>query len=58
MPSVILMEQLRTIGKHRLDKYIGHLKPRHMPWLSVSIIPSYYGTIRGSYSENEGGVRY
>lgn len=26
-PSVILMEQLRTIDKHRLGKYIGHLKP-------------------------------
>ena len=27
LPSVILMEQLRTIDKHRLGKYIGHLKP-------------------------------
>ncbi|ARE60606.1 type II toxin-antitoxin system PemK/MazF family toxin [Acutalibacter muris] len=26
-PSVILMEQLHTIDKHRLGKYIGHLKP-------------------------------
>ena len=30
LPSVILMEQLRTIDKHRLGKYIGHLQPQHI----------------------------
>ena len=25
LPSIILLEQLRTVDKRRLDKYIGHL---------------------------------
>jgi mRNA interferase MazF len=29
-PSVILLEQLRTIDKKRLDKYIGHLDNKHI----------------------------
>lgn len=49
LPSVILMEQLRTIDKHRLGKYIGHLKPHHIEGmnraLAVSINLRYPRTI-------------
>lgn len=45
LPSVILLEQLHTIDKHRLDKYIGHLKKKHIDGMnnalavSIDLIP-------------------
>ena len=30
LPTLILTEQLRTIDKRRLDKYIGHLSKKHI----------------------------
>ena len=30
LPSIILLEQIRTIDKHRLTKYIGHLSNDHL----------------------------
>lgn len=29
-PSVVLLEQIRTIDKKRLDSYIGHLSDTHI----------------------------
>lgn len=29
-PSIILLEQIRTIDKRRLDSYIGHLTDKHL----------------------------
>lgn len=29
-PSVVLLEQIRTIDKKRLDSYIGHLNDKHI----------------------------
>jgi len=45
LPSVILLEQLRTLDKQRLEKYIGRLSERHLNDLnhalaiSVGLIP-------------------
>ena len=30
LPSLVLMEQLRTIDKRRLETYIGHLEEQHL----------------------------
>ena len=30
LPSLVLMEQLRTIDKRRLETYIGHLEEQHI----------------------------
>lgn len=46
MPSVILLEQIRTLDKQRLDKYVGSLSERHLADLnhalaiSVGLIPA------------------
>ena len=29
-PSIVLLEQIRTIDKKRLDSYIGHLNKEHL----------------------------
>lgn len=34
------MEQLRTIDKHRLGKYIGHLKPQHIDGMNRALAVS------------------
>ena len=45
LPSVILLEQIRTLDKQRLEKYIGRLSERHLNDLnhalaiSVGLIP-------------------
>lgn len=45
MPSVILLEQIRTLDKHRLEKYVGRLSEKHLNDLnyalaiSVGLIP-------------------
>lgn len=36
-PSVVLLEQLRTIDKKRLDSYIGHLNYEHLKEIDKSI---------------------
>ena len=36
-PSVILLEQLRTIDKRRLDKYIGRLKKKHIDGMNHAL---------------------
>ena len=43
LPSLVLMEQLRTIDKRRLETYIGHLEEQHIP----ACANNFYGT--GSY---------
>lgn len=40
LPSLILMEQLRTIDKHRLGKYIGHLKKQHIDGMNRALAVS------------------
>ena len=40
LPSVILLEQLRTIDKHRLEKYIGHLRKRHIDGMNHALAVS------------------
>lgn len=40
LPSVILLEQLRTVDKRRLGKYIGHLKKRHIDGLNNALATS------------------
>ena len=45
MPSVILLEQIRTLDKQRLEKYVGRLSEKHLSDLnhalaiSVGLIP-------------------
>lgn len=38
--SVILLEQLRTVDKHRLDKYIGRLDKKHLSGLDHALAVS------------------
>ena len=40
LPSIILMEQLRTIDKHRLGKYIGHLRKQHIDGMNRALAVS------------------
>ena len=40
LPSVILLEQLRTIDKRRLEKYIGHLKKKHIDGINHALAVS------------------
>lgn len=46
LPSVILLEQIRTLDKQRLEKYIGRLSDKHLEGLnhalaiSVGLIPA------------------
>ena len=67
--SIILLEQIRAIGKQRLREYLGALDRRFLDSadkaLAISIglrkkglAPSLYGTSNSSYIENEGGVDY
>lgn len=37
LPSIILLEQLRTVDKRRLDKYIGHLKKKHIDGMNHAL---------------------
>lgn len=37
IPSVILLEQLRTVDKRRLDKYIGRLDKKHLSGLDHAL---------------------
>ena len=39
-PSVVLLEQLRTIDKRRIDKYIGRLNEQAMQGINQSIAVS------------------
>jgi mRNA interferase MazF len=36
-PSIILLEQLRTIDKRRLESYIGQLSPKHIEGLNHAL---------------------
>src|SRR5574344_393606 len=36
-PSIILLEQLRTIDKCRLESYIGQLSPKHIEGLNHAL---------------------
>ena len=36
-PSIILLEQIRTISKDRLDKYIGRLSKKHLRGLNHAL---------------------
>lgn len=40
LPSVILLEQLRAIDKRRLEKYIGHLKKKHIDGMNHALAVS------------------
>ena len=40
LPSVILLEQLRTIDKRRLEKYIGHLRKEHIDGMDHALAVS------------------
>lgn len=56
LPSVILMEQLRTIDKHRLGKYIGHLKPQHIDGMNRALAVSIHLRLTaGRGLQNKGG---
>lgn len=39
-PSIVLLEQIRTIDKRRLDKYIGRLDKRHLAGLDHALAVS------------------
>ena len=36
-PSIILLEQIRTVSKERLDKYIGRLSKKHLRGLNHAL---------------------
>ncbi|MDE7171358.1 MAG: type II toxin-antitoxin system PemK/MazF family toxin, partial [Oscillospiraceae bacterium] len=40
LPSIILMEQIRTLDKHRLAKYIGRLAPKHIRGMNHALAVS------------------
>ena len=40
IPSLVLMEQLRTIDKRRLETYIGHLEEQHIRRLNRALAVS------------------
>ncbi len=40
IPSIILLEQLRTIDKSRLDGYIGHLSKEHIAGMAHALAVS------------------
>ncbi len=40
LPSLVLMEQLRTIDKRRLETYIGHLEEQHIRRLNRALAVS------------------
>lgn len=37
LPSVVLLEQLRTIDKRRMDGYIGRLSPKHIDGINHAL---------------------
>lgn len=39
-PSIILLEQLRTVDKQRLGSYIGHLNPLQLQYLDCALAVS------------------
>ena len=39
-PSIVLLEQLRTIDKRRLENYIGQLSPEHIDGLNHALAVS------------------
>ena len=56
LPSVILMEQVRTIDKHRLGRYIGHLKPRHIEGMNRALAVSIHlKSAAGCRIQKQGG---
>lgn len=40
LPSIILMEQIRTVDKHRLTKYIGRLDKEHIGGMNHALAVS------------------
>lgn len=40
MPSIVLLEQLRTIDKQRLDTYIGRLSDKHLQGINHALAVS------------------
>lgn len=53
-PSIVLLEQIRTIDKKRLDSYIGHLNYEHLKEIDKSIeISLGLKSIKGGIRENE-----
>ena len=40
VPSLVLLEQLRTIDKRRLETYIGHLDGRHVQQVNHALAVS------------------
>lgn len=40
-PSVILLEQIRTIDKKRLDSYIGHLSQKNIDGVNEALLISF-----------------
>lgn len=40
MPSIVLLEQLRTIDKRRLSSFIGHLSERHIQGINHALAVS------------------
>ena len=39
-PSIVLLEQLRTIDKHRLDSYIGQMSSKHIDGVNHALAVS------------------
>ena len=39
-PSIVLLEQIRTIDKKRLDSYIGHLSDNHIDGIDKALAVS------------------
>ena len=39
-PSIILLEQIRTIDKKRLDSYIGHLRQKNIDGVNEALLIS------------------
>ena len=37
LPSIVLLEQIRTIDKKRLDSYIGHLNDVHIDGIDKAL---------------------
>ena len=40
LPSIVLMEQIRTLDKQRLTKYIGRLAPKHIRGMNHALAVS------------------
>lgn len=40
LPSIVLLEQLRTVDKHRLGDFIGHLSEKHIQGINHALAVS------------------